>query len=88
MGPDRESHNSAFDTFQLQSVSKSFTAVALSMLVADGMMECDAPVRQYIPEFEFRGDYLTTHITVRDPRAPSRTFPGSPTTSSGGQPGR
>ncbi len=50
----------------VQSVSKSFTATALSMLVEDGILEWDAPVKRYIPEFEFGGDYLTTHITVRD----------------------
>lgn len=50
----------------VQSVSKPFTAVALSMLVEDGMIGWDAPVQRYIPEFEFGGDYLTTHITVRD----------------------
>lgn len=50
----------------VQSVSKSFTAVALSMLVQDGSIEWDAPVVTYIPEFEFGGSYLTEHVTVRD----------------------
>ena len=50
----------------VQSVSKSFTAVALSMLVEDGLIEWDAPVKRYIPEFEFGGDYVTEHVTVRD----------------------
>lgn len=50
----------------VQSVSKSFTAVALSMLVEDGLIEWDAPAKRYIPEFEFGGDYLTEHVTVRD----------------------
>jgi CubicO group peptidase (beta-lactamase class C family) len=50
----------------VQSVSKAFTAVALSMLVQDGVLEWDAPVVNYIPEFEFGGPYLTGHITVKD----------------------
>ena len=50
----------------VQSVSKAFTATALSMLVQDGLIEWDAPVVTYIPEFEFGGSYLTGHITVRD----------------------
>ena len=50
----------------VQSVSKAFTAVALSMLVQDGLIEWDAPVVTYIPEFEFGGSYLTGHVTVRD----------------------
>lgn len=50
----------------VQSVSKAFTAVALSMLVQDGLIEWDAPVVTYIPEFEFGVSYLTGHVTVRD----------------------
>ena len=50
----------------VQSVSKAFTAVALSMLVQDGLIEWDAPVVTYIPEFEFGGSYLTENVTVRD----------------------
>jgi CubicO group peptidase (beta-lactamase class C family) len=40
--------------------------VALSMLVNDGLIEWDAPVVTYLPEFEFGGGYLTEHVTVRD----------------------
>lgn len=50
----------------VQSVSKSFTAVALSMMVDDGLIEWDAPVATYIPEFEFGGSYVSEHVTVRD----------------------
>jgi CubicO group peptidase (beta-lactamase class C family) len=50
----------------VQSVSKAFTAVALSMLVQDGLIGWDAPVVTYVPEFEFGGSYLTGHVTVRD----------------------
>lgn len=50
----------------VQSVSKGFTAVALSMLVHDGALAWDAPVATYIPEFDFGGPYLTAHITVKD----------------------
>ena len=50
----------------VQSVSKGFTAVALSMLVHDGVLEWDAPVATYIPEFDFGGPYLTGHVTVKD----------------------
>jgi CubicO group peptidase (beta-lactamase class C family) len=50
----------------VQSVSKGFTAVALSMLVHDGALEWDAPVATFVPEFEFGSPYLTGHITVKD----------------------
>jgi CubicO group peptidase (beta-lactamase class C family) len=50
----------------VQSVSKSFTSAALSMLVEDGLIEWDAPVKRYMPEFEFGGAYLTENVTVRD----------------------
>jgi len=50
----------------VQSVSKSVTAVALSMLVDDGAIGWDDPIKRHLPEFEFGGSYLTEHITIRD----------------------
>lgn len=50
----------------VQSVSKSVTAVALSMLVDDGVIGWDDPIKKHLPEFQFGGSYLTDHITIRD----------------------
>jgi CubicO group peptidase (beta-lactamase class C family) len=51
---------------QVMSISKSFTAAALSILVEEKKIAWDDPVKKYIPEFEFGDPYLTEHITVLD----------------------
>jgi CubicO group peptidase (beta-lactamase class C family) len=45
--------------FQLASVSKMFTAMAIMMLHEDGLLDYDDSVRQYIPELPYTG------ITIR-----------------------
>lgn len=48
----------------MASVSKSFTAMAVLQLVEDGEIELDAPVREYLPEFD-PDDARADRITVR-----------------------
>lgn len=48
------------------SVTKTFNATALAMLVDDGLLAWDDPVRKHIPEFEFGDPYRTEQITIRD----------------------
>lgn len=50
--------------FDLASVSKSFTAIGVLLLRDDGLIELDAPVQQYLPDFKPK-DPLASHITVR-----------------------
>jgi CubicO group peptidase (beta-lactamase class C family) len=45
--------------FDLGSTSKQFTAALTLLLVADGKVELDAPVRRYIPELPGWGDTTT-----------------------------
>lgn len=52
--------------FALASVTKSFTAMSLALLVDEGKLEWDKPVRHYMPEFILHDPYVTEHITVRD----------------------
>ena len=52
--------------FPLASVTKSFTAMSVALLVDEGKLEWDKPVREYIPEFVLDDPYVTQHITVRD----------------------
>ena len=52
--------------FNIASVTKAFTAAALAILVDEGMVEWEAPVRRYLPEFAMSDPYLTEHMTVRD----------------------
>ena len=52
--------------FGIASISKSFTTAALAMLVEEGKLQWDAPVRRYLPDFRMYDPYVTEHITVRD----------------------
>ena len=52
--------------FAMASVTKSFTAMSVALLVDQGKLEWDKPVREYIPEFILDDPYATEHVTVRD----------------------
>ncbi|HRW10421.1 MAG TPA: serine hydrolase, partial [Caldilineaceae bacterium] len=52
--------------FAMASVTKSFTAMSVALLVDEGKLAWDKPVRDYIPEFILDDPYVTEHITVRD----------------------
>ncbi len=52
--------------FAIASCSKAFTTTAIAMLVEDGLIDWDAPVRDYLPEFRMSDSYINEHITVRD----------------------
>jgi CubicO group peptidase (beta-lactamase class C family) len=52
--------------FAMASVTKSFTAMSAALLVDQGKLEWDKPVREYMPEFILDDAYVTEHITVRD----------------------
>ncbi len=57
----------AADTpFVIGSTSKSFTALAVMQLVDAGRVDLDAPVRDYVPEFELAAGQPIDDITVRD----------------------
>lgn len=48
------------------SSSKSFTATAIAMLVHDGKLDFDTPIRTYMPEFELADPVATLQATPRD----------------------
>jgi CubicO group peptidase (beta-lactamase class C family) len=52
--------------FQIASVTKSFTATGLALLVDERRMDWNKPVRDYIPEFRLHDAVATDRITVRD----------------------
>ncbi|MCF8261633.1 MAG: serine hydrolase [Melioribacteraceae bacterium] len=52
--------------FQLASLSKAFTTTALAMLVEEGKIKWDDPVRKYLPWFEMYDDYVSNQMTIRD----------------------
>lgn len=52
--------------FAIASNSKSVTAAALAMMVDEGKVKWDEPVRTYLPGFTLAHSYIGEHITVRD----------------------
>ena len=52
--------------FLIGSVTKSFTATGLALLVDEGRMDWKKPVRDYIPEFRLYDAVATDRVTVRD----------------------
>jgi CubicO group peptidase (beta-lactamase class C family) len=53
-------------TQPIASNTKLFTAVAAGLLVEDGKLDWDKPIRQYVPSIKFYNDDLNRAVTVRD----------------------
>ncbi len=62
--------------FDLASVSKSFTALGVLLLEDDGLIELDAPVQQYLPDFQL-ADPRASEITVRQLLNQTSGLPGT-----------
>jgi CubicO group peptidase (beta-lactamase class C family) len=52
--------------FAAGSISKSFTATCLAMLVGEGKLAWDDPVTKYLPGFQLHDAYATREMTIRD----------------------
>ena len=52
--------------FTICSITKTFTATALALLVDEGRLDWTKPVRDYIPEFRLHDAIATERVTVRD----------------------
>jgi CubicO group peptidase (beta-lactamase class C family) len=52
--------------FAIGSCSKAFTATAMAMLVEEGKLDWDKPLRDYLPDFRLSDDYATEHMRPRD----------------------
>src|SRR5262249_25533615 len=48
------------------SNTKLFTAVCAGLLVEEGKLDWDRPVRRYVPSLEFHDDALNATISIRD----------------------
>jgi CubicO group peptidase (beta-lactamase class C family) len=51
--------------FQIGSVTKVWTATLVMQLVDEGLVDLDAPVKQYLPDFALSDDETTAAVTVR-----------------------
>ena len=52
--------------FLICSITKTFTATALALLVDEGRLDWRKPVRDYIPEFRLHDPVATERVAVRD----------------------
>lgn len=52
--------------FAIGSATKAFTAMSLGILVDEGKLNWDTPVRHYLPEFELYDRVATERMTPRD----------------------
>ena len=51
--------------FQVGSISKTFTATALMMLMEAGKVELDTPIRAYLPDFQLSDESVAARVTLR-----------------------
>jgi len=52
--------------FAIGSCSKAFTATDIGILVDEGKIAWDKPVRTYLPTFKLDDETATEHMTPRD----------------------
>ena len=52
-------------TFQIGSITKTFTATAAMRLVEQGKLNLDEPIRTYLPDLKLSSDEATAGVTLR-----------------------
>ncbi len=52
--------------FAIGSSTKAFTATALGILVDEGKLDWDKPLREYLPDFRLKDPFASERITPRD----------------------
>jgi len=52
--------------FAIGSASKAFTTLAVGILVDEGRLDLDTPIKKYMPDFEMHNKYAEDHLTLRD----------------------
>jgi CubicO group peptidase (beta-lactamase class C family) len=52
--------------FAIGSASKAFTTLAIGLLVDEGKLDFDIPIKKYMPDFEMQNKYAEDHLTLRD----------------------
>ncbi len=65
---DRENKiPSSQDTlYDVASTSKAWTVMLAAQAIDEGLLEWDAPIKNYIPWFEMKDEYAGNHLSVRD----------------------
>ena len=62
----RAEHADENTLFAIASNTKNVTAAALAILVDEGKVKWDEPIKTYLPDFRLADPYITAHATVRD----------------------
>ncbi len=65
------------------SIGKVYTATLVMMLVDEGKLDLDTPVRQYLPDFEVQDAHARDTVTVRDLLTHTSGFDGDHFTDTG-----
>lgn len=52
--------------FAIGSCTKAFTTMAMALLVEDGKLDWDKPIRHYLPSFKLYDPVASEHMTPRD----------------------
>ena len=52
--------------FQAASLTKTFTVTLMGILVDQGKVKWDDPVKEHITDFNLQEDYITDRLTIRD----------------------
>lgn len=52
--------------FAIGSSTKAFAATSVALMVDDGKLEWDKPVRDYLPDFKLKDDFASSRMTPRD----------------------
>jgi CubicO group peptidase (beta-lactamase class C family) len=63
---DRNLPVTADTVYALASVSKAFTALSVGILVDEGKLGWDQPVREYMPDFRLQDPFASERVTIRD----------------------
>ncbi|MFS8097216.1 serine hydrolase [Lentzea alba] len=69
--------------FQIGSITKVWTVTLAMQLVDEGLLDVDAPVRDYLPEFKIGDEDAATKITVRQLMCHTSGFEGDLFTDTG-----
>lgn len=62
--------------FQIASLTKAFTALCVSLLVQEGKLKWEEPIRSYLPNFKLKDPWATKEIILRDLLSHRSGLPG------------
>ena len=69
--------------FQIGSITKVWTATLVMQLVDEGLLDLDAPIRRYVPEFRLQDESAASSITTRQLLSHQAGFEGDVFTDTG-----